>query len=105
MVVPRERERERDDTTNQSFARSDRKADDLFVCKAFLFSQRPCEYLFGVEEKIHDQPQQIDITSDVTGEPHDLAKAEIPMYGRFQKNPFLVALLPADVRTHQLSFH
>jgi len=62
---------------------TDRKADDLFVTKAFIFSQRPCEYAFGVEEKIFGMLQEIDISSDVTGEPHELARAEIPMYGTF----------------------
>jgi len=62
------------------FRTKDRKPDDLMVQKAFLFRQAPLEYSFGVSEQLHHQVQLIDITSDATGEPHDIARANIAMY-------------------------
>ena len=38
------------------------------------------EWAFAVEEKIHGELQIIDITDDVTGSPHELAKRNVAMY-------------------------
>jgi hypothetical protein len=35
---------------------------------------------FGVAETIYDRDQEVDITDDLTGEPHDIARRNIPMY-------------------------
>jgi hypothetical protein len=61
----------------------DRKPEDYFVLKSFIFSQVPAEWGFGAAEKLHDMQQMIDITDDVTGLPTDLATKEIPMYGMY----------------------
>jgi hypothetical protein len=48
--------------------------------KSFLFNFEPNEWSFGVSEKLCGQSQIIDITDDLTGEPHEIAKQNIPMY-------------------------
>lgn len=50
--------------------------------KSFIFSQVPSEWDFSTDEKLHGMLQIIDITEDNTGEPHKLARNELPMYGK-----------------------
>ena len=38
-----------------------------------------------MNEHLKGMIQTIDISSDVTGEPHEIAKSEIPMYGTFAR--------------------
>jgi hypothetical protein len=40
----------------------------------------PSSWGFSVEETIHDHEQTVDITDDGTGEPHEIARQNIPMY-------------------------
>ena len=61
-----------------SFA--DRKEAFLFDIKSFLFSDEPGEWAYGVVEKLRGSAQIIDITSDLTGKPHEAAREEVPMY-------------------------
>jgi hypothetical protein len=61
----------------------DRKPEDLFALKSFLFSQEPNEWSFGVAEKLGSKDQVIDITDDVSGETTQFARWEIPMYGAY----------------------
>ena len=66
----------------QTFLLHNLQPEDLFVLKTFVFSQLPSEYSFSVSEKLYGQVQNIDISSDVDGTPHDIARSEIPMYGK-----------------------
>jgi hypothetical protein len=61
---------------------SDRKPEDLFVIKSFIFSNVPGEWSFGALEMLHGMQQIIDITDDTTGTPTSTARKEIPMYGK-----------------------
>jgi hypothetical protein len=58
----------------------DRKIWSHFDVKGFIFSSIPNEWCFGVEESLNGQQQMVDITDDVTGEPHKSACEHIPMY-------------------------
>jgi hypothetical protein len=49
--------------------------------KASFFSQIPNEWGFDVGEKLHGRTQNVDITDELTGEPHQLARSNIPMHG------------------------
>jgi len=56
-----------------------------FNVKSFIFSHEPSEWSFGCEEKMNnlkdqEHDQMIDITDDVTGKTHDIARKNIPMY-------------------------
>lgn len=62
----------------------DRKPEDYFCLKSFLFCQIPSEWGFGVAELLHGIPQMIDITDDLTGQISHQAKQEIPTYGKWQ---------------------
>eukprot|EP00980_Cylindrotheca_fusiformis_P020053 scaffold7139_cov115-Cylindrotheca_fusiformis.AAC.3 len=62
------------------FQPSDRKILSTFDVKAFVFSTIPNEWAFGVNEKLHGREQVIDITDDMTGDPHTYACGNIPMY-------------------------
>ena len=66
---------------NTPYRWTDRKIEDFFVLKSFIFSNVPAEWSFGALEMLSGMPQIIDITDDVTGHPSELAKKEIPMYG------------------------
>ena len=48
--------------------------------KSFLFGNVPNEWGFDTPEPLNDQPQMLDITDDLTGEPHEIACKNIPMY-------------------------
>jgi hypothetical protein len=58
----------------------DRKIWSHFDVKGFIFSNIPNEWCFEVEECLNGQQQMVDITDDVTGEPHKSACEHIPMY-------------------------
>jgi hypothetical protein len=58
----------------------DRKIWSHFDVKGFIFSKIPNEWCFEVEECLNGQQQMVDITDDVTGEPHKSACEHIPMY-------------------------
>lgn len=45
-----------------------------------MFSKIPNEWAFDVEEPLNGRTQIVDITDDVTGEPHQFACQHIPMY-------------------------
>jgi len=45
-----------------------------------VFGLEPGEWPFGVSEKLRGSAQILDITDDVTGEPHTNAQKRIPMY-------------------------
>ena len=60
--------------------RIDRKLEKHFEFKAFIFSFEPSEWCFGVEESLDGNARIIDVTDDLTGEPHEIAKQNIPMY-------------------------
>jgi len=62
------------------FLPSDRKTVLEFNMKDFLFDFEPAGWNFGVSEKLKGSEQVIDITSDSTGETHNIAQAHIPMY-------------------------
>ena len=62
---------------------TDRKPEDIFVFKSFIFSNVPDEWSFGAKEMLQGMQQIIDITDDITGKPSDLARKEIPMYGEY----------------------
>lgn len=57
----------------------DRIEDAKFRYKNFLFGGAPEEYAFGDCNK----QNTLDITDDATGEPHQNARNEIAMYGKF----------------------
>lgn len=59
---------------------SDRKTDTVFAMKNFIFSYEPSAWRFDVPEKLQGNPQVVDFTSDVTGEPHDVARSNVPTY-------------------------
>ena len=74
---------------NKSFAPSmileishveDRKMELHFQAKSFIFGFEPAMWGFGVQENIWGREQTVDITDDVTGEPHDMAQRNLPMY-------------------------
>lgn len=54
----------------------DRKTDSEFILKDFIFSSEPSAWNFGVDTHTN----VCDITDDLTGEPHHIAKSNIPMY-------------------------
>ena len=58
--------------------------EDLFLLKTFIFSQLPSDYSFSVTEQLHGQIQTIDISSDIDGELHDVARSEVTTYGLYQ---------------------
>jgi hypothetical protein len=58
----------------------DRKSQEGFDLKSFIFSQEPSEWGFGVSEAFCESDQIIDITDDLTGKPSELAEQNIPMY-------------------------
>lgn len=58
----------------------DRKTLSCFEFKCFLFRNQPNRYPFEAEAKLDGELQIIDVTDDVTGLPHHIAKANIPMY-------------------------
>lgn len=58
----------------------DRKIDLHFQTKSFLYQFSPGEWSFGVHEDILGRDQILDFTDDLTGEPHDVARENIPMY-------------------------
>jgi len=60
--------------------KEDRKIDTNFDFKNFIFDFEPAAWNFGVSEKIKGRKQIIDVTEDATGEPHLIAKENIPMY-------------------------
>mmetsp|Transcript_11092 Transcript_11092/g.31898 ORF Transcript_11092/g.31898 Transcript_11092/m.31898 type:complete len:152 (-) Transcript_11092:1163-1618(-) len=62
------------------FLPDDRKTLTLFELKSFLFDGGPGEWGFGVGKKLDKQEQILDITSDVTGEPHETARQSLPMH-------------------------
>eukprot|EP00978_Attheya_sp_CCMP212_P016092 scaffold41913_cov54-Attheya_sp.AAC.5 len=62
------------------FQPEDRKIDVVYEMKNFIFSLEPSSWGFSVEETIHDHEQTVDITDDGTGEPHEIARQNIPMY-------------------------
>jgi hypothetical protein len=72
-------------TTAHKSQTLDRKPEDYFVLKSFIFCQVPVEWGFGAVEKLHGMDQYIDITDDVTGLPSHLAAKEIPMYGTLSR--------------------
>jgi hypothetical protein len=59
---------------------SDRKVDYIYEIKSFIHSEGPANWGFDVPEKYSGRNQLLDITDDLTGEPHANAKREIPMY-------------------------
>jgi hypothetical protein len=63
---------------------NNRQPEDLFLLKTFIFSQLPSEYSFSVTEQLHGQIQTIDISSDIDGELHGIAKSEVTTYGLYQ---------------------
>lgn len=62
------------------FLKEDRKIEIIFDVKNFLFSFEPGMWSFGVPEKILGRDQVIDITDDLTGEPHEEARRNLTMY-------------------------
>jgi hypothetical protein len=63
------------------FRKIDRKPNLHFDIKTFLFGHKPSEWCFGVNEKLFGQEEQlVDITDDCTGNTHDIARVNIPMY-------------------------
>jgi hypothetical protein len=76
-----------------------------FDVKSFIFSHEPSEWAFGVPDKISGQNQVIDITDDITGEPTEIAKQNIPMYvnevGHNKSLKHTVHALQKDDRTVQ----
>lgn len=59
---------------------ADRKPRSALDIKAFLFQNQPNRYTMGTEQSLDGEEQIIDVSDDVTGLPHDIAKANIPMY-------------------------
>lgn len=49
------------------FRRRDRRVDEFYAIKNYIFDQGPAEYAFGVSERLRNRAQLIDITCDVTG--------------------------------------
>ena len=62
------------------FLRGDRKCQTTFDIKNFLFCNEPSEWGFEVREHLRGKNQTTDITDDLTGMPHDIAKINIAMY-------------------------
>jgi len=62
------------------FLKADRKTQIDFNMKDFIFDFEPAGWNFGVTEKLNGCDQVIDITDDRTGEPHQCAMDNIPMY-------------------------
>jgi len=62
------------------FLKEDRKTELNFNIKNFIFANEPAGWNFGVEEKIREHNQIVDVTDDATGDPHGLTKSNIPMY-------------------------
>ena len=58
----------------------DRKTDQLFSVKDFIFSHEPSSWRFDVPEELNGHPQVVDFTDDTTGAPHDVARAHMSMY-------------------------
>ena len=58
----------------------DRKLEFHFQAKSFVFGFEPSMWGFGVQENIWGREQTVDITDDVTGEPHEIAQRNLPMY-------------------------
>jgi len=59
---------------------ADRKTDQLFSVKDFIFSHEPSSWRFDVNEELYGYPQVVDFTDDATGAPHALARANMSMY-------------------------
>ena len=59
---------------------TDRKPLSAFDMKCFLFQNQPNRYPMEAEQNLDGEPQMIDVTDDETGLPHEIAKANIPMY-------------------------
>jgi len=55
--------------------------DEPFVLKSFIFCQRPDVYAYTLKQK--PQKTRVDISSNTSGEPHEHATAQVPMYGTF----------------------
>eukprot|EP00977_Amphora_coffeiformis_P006346 scaffold1353_cov161-Amphora_coffeaeformis.AAC.18 len=62
------------------FRKQDRKPLSAFDMKCFLFQNQPNRYPIEAKENLEGEAQMIDITDDVTGLPHKIARAHIPMY-------------------------
>ena len=89
------------------FRKADRKSKDgLFDIKSFIFSHDPSEWAFAVQEKLFGREEQtIDITDDLTGKTHDIAKSHVPMYvNEVGHNKTLVQNVDALER-HDRSIH
>lgn len=89
------------------FRKADRKSKDgAFDIKSFIFSHDPSEWAFAVQEKLFGREEQtIDITDDLTGKTHDIAKSHVPMYvNEVGHNKTLVQNVDALER-HDRSIH
>ena len=59
---------------------SDRKLDEIFQLKAFVLQSRPNEWVFGFDDESVGENCMVDITDDLTGDPHRMARERVPMY-------------------------
>lgn len=79
------------------FRLEDRKIEPLFTAKNWILSFSPQEWPFEAAEPLYNHVQILDITSDSTGEPHETARKNLPMYvneigysGSRQQNVFIM---------------